>query len=225
MTTSPFQRARRPEHKEQRRRDILDAAATLGRRDGVRPVTLTDIAAEAGVHKSAVLRYFASREAVFLMLTADGWQDWATAVDASLQAPADPREVAAALATTLTDRPLFCDLLAHAQLNLERGVTQEQVRDFKVTTLDAVDRITQALTTALPWMTRGQAVDVIAGTTAMAGQQWQTSNPPETLTRLYAEDPLLAHVASEFTPRLTRLVTLLLAGASATSKSESEQVD
>ncbi|MFJ3906262.1 TetR family transcriptional regulator [Streptomyces sp. NPDC090025] len=215
MTMQPFQRARRPEHKEQRRRDILEAAATLGLRDGVRPVTLTEIAAEAGVHKSAVLRYFASREAVFLQLTADGWQDWATGVEETLQAPADPPAVAAALAAALAQRPLFCDLLAHAQLNLERGVTQEQVRDFKVAALDAVDRITHALITALPWLTRGQAVDVIAGTTAMAAQQWQTSNPPESLARLYAEDPLFAHAASEFTPRLTRLVTLLLTGAAA----------
>ncbi|MFI1864678.1 hypothetical protein [Streptomyces jumonjinensis] len=111
-------------------------------------------------------------------------------------------------------------MLGHAQLNLERGVTQQQVRDFKVTTLDAVDRIARALTTALPWTDRGQAVDVIAGTTAMAAQQWQTSNPPETLARLYAEDPLLAHVASEFVPRLTGLVTLLLAGASTASQGE-----
>ncbi|WP_329615221.1 TetR/AcrR family transcriptional regulator [Streptomyces brevispora] len=217
MTTPPFQRARRPEHKEQRRQDILGAAATLGRRDGVRLVTLTGIAAEAGVHKSAVLRYFASREAVFLLLTADGWQDWATTVEEALHGPVDLQEVAATLAATLAEHPLFCDLLAHAQLNLERGVGKEQVRDFKVTTLDAVDRIARALTTTLPWMSRGQAVDVIAGATAMAAQQWQTSNPPETLACLYAEDPLLAHAASEFAPRLTRLVTLLLAGASATA--------
>ncbi|MFE3466464.1 hypothetical protein [Streptomyces sp. NPDC059185] len=78
---------------------------------------------------------------------------------------------------------------AHAQLNLERGVPLEQVRDFKVATLDAVDRIAHAPTTSMPWLSRGQAVDVIAGTTAMAAQQWQTSNPPETLARLYAEGP------------------------------------
>jgi AcrR family transcriptional regulator len=216
MTTPPFQRARRPEHKEQRRRDILEAAAELGLREGVRPVTLTGIAAHAGVHKSAVLRYFASREAVFLQLTADGWQGWAAAVEAALPGPTDPSAVAAALAATLAERPLFCDLLAHAQLNLERGVTREQVRDFKVTTLDAVDRVSAALATALPSLTRGRAVDVIAATTAIAAAQWQTANPPETLARLYAEDPLFAHVASEFAPRLTRLVTLLLTGAAAT---------
>ncbi|WP_042431271.1 TetR/AcrR family transcriptional regulator [Streptacidiphilus anmyonensis] len=213
MTTQPFQRARRPEHKEQRRHDILEAAATLGLRDGVRPVTLTDIAAEAGVHKSAVLRYFQSREAVFLLLTAHGWQDWAAAVEEALRGPMPTSDLAAVLAETLAVRPLFCDLLAHAQLNLERGVTLEQVRDFKVATLDAVAGIADALAVAMPGITREQAVDVIAGATAMAASQWQTSNPPETLAHLYAQDPALAHVASDFAPRLTRLITLLLVGA------------
>ncbi|MFE7464855.1 TetR family transcriptional regulator [Streptomyces sp. NPDC057499] len=213
MTTPPFQRARRPEHKEQRRQDILEAAATLARRDGVRAVTLTDIAAEAGIHKSAVLRYFESREAVFLLLTADGWQDWAAAVEGVLREPMGPRETAAALAATLAERPLFCDLLAHAPLTLERGVSREQVRDFKVTALGAVDRVARALAVALPSTTRERAVDVIAGTTAMAAQQWQTANPPETLAALYTEDPLLGHMAAEFTPRLARLVAMLLAGA------------
>ncbi|MFJ2904320.1 TetR family transcriptional regulator [Streptomyces sp. NPDC087212] len=223
MTTPPFQRARRPEHKEQRRRDILEAAATLGLRAGVRAVTLTDVAGEAGVHKSAVLRYFASREAVFLLLTGEGWQGWATAVEEGLRGASVAEEglrgasaadgVAAVLVGTLAERPLFCDLLGHAQLHLERGVTQEQVRDFKVVTLDAVERIAGALIAVLPWLGRGQAVDIVAGTTSMAAQQWQTSNPPETLARLYAEDPLLAHAASEFAPRLRRLVGLLLAGA------------
>src|SRR6266702_2695279 len=83
-TGTSFQRARRPEQKERRRQDILAAASTLGARDGVRAVTLTDIAAEAGVHKSAVLRYFETREAVFLLLTAEAWQDWAATVDKAL---------------------------------------------------------------------------------------------------------------------------------------------
>jgi AcrR family transcriptional regulator len=217
--TSTFQRARRPEQKEQRRHDILAAAATLGTRDGVRAVTLTDIAAEAGVHKSAVLRYFESREAVFLLLTADAWQDWAAAVEQGLAGPAaiGQEVVATVLAGTLAERPLFCDLLAHVQLHLERGVSEQEVRAFKITTLDAVDRIVRVLTSVAPWLTRSQATDLIAGVTAIAASLWQTANPPETLARLYAEDPAFAHTAIEFTSRLERLVALLLAGSSAES--------
>jgi AcrR family transcriptional regulator len=215
-TGTSFQRARRPEQKEQRRQDILAAASTLGTRDGVRAVTLTDIAAEAGVHKSAVLRYFETREAVFLLLTAEAWQDWATAVDEALRQPTEVGDVAGVLAATLAERPLFCDLLAHAPLHLERGVSEQEVRGFKLTVLDAVDRIVQALTTALPGLTSTQAVDLVAGVTAMAAGLWQTANPPETLARLYAQDPRLGgHAAIEFTPRLTRMIAMLLTGATA----------
>ncbi|MER5788137.1 TetR family transcriptional regulator [Streptomyces sp. NPDC001980] len=223
--TSSFQRARRPEHKEQRRQDILDAAATLGRRDGVRAVTLTDLAGEAGVHKSAVLRYFESREAVFLLLTADAWQDWAAAVEEHLAESAGPQRVAAVLAETLASRPLFCDLLAHAQLNLERGVSEQEVRAFKVTTLAAVDRIADTLTSAMPSVSRSQAIDVIAGVTAMAASLWQTANPPETLARIYAQDPAFAHSPTEFAPRLERLVALLLIGTAVTAEGEGADRD
>ena len=279
-TGTSFQRARRPEQKERRRQDILAAASTLGARDGVRAVTLTDMAAEAGVHKSAVLRYFETREAVFLMLTAEAWQEWAAAVDDALcgstrTGPGDPvpmtaareqggealrqptesadvedevanqaagaptnraagalthqvagtrtdqqpeartDQVAGVLAGTLAERPLFCDLLAHAPLHLERGVSEEEVRGFKLTTLDAVDRIVRALRTALPGLTGTQAVDLVASVTAMAAALWQTANPPETLARLYAQDPRLGHAAVEFTPRLKRMTVMLLNGATA----------
>ena len=247
-TGTSFQRARRPEQKERRRQDILSAASTLGARDGVRAVTLTDIAAEAGVHKSAVLRYFETREAVFLLLTAEAWQDWSAAVDealrsstsrgpddaAPLTAPSKQRDetlqpptklgdvagvatdqVAGVLAATLAERPLFCDLLAHAPLHLERGVSEQEVRGFKLTVLDAVDRIVYALRTALPGLTGTQALDLVAGVTAMAAALWQTASPPETLARLYAQDPRLGHAAVEFTPRLTRMIAMLLAGATA----------
>src|ERR1700726_3170284 len=49
-----FQRAYSPQHKEQRVTDLMQAARALAARDGVRTVTLTAIATQAGVHVSAV---------------------------------------------------------------------------------------------------------------------------------------------------------------------------
>jgi len=61
---------------------ILSAARELALRDGVRKVSLADIAARVGVHKSALLRYFETREQIFLELTAEAWRDWAGAIHA-----------------------------------------------------------------------------------------------------------------------------------------------
>jgi AcrR family transcriptional regulator len=213
-----FQRARSPERKQQRHRAILDAARALGLRDGVRAVSLTDIAAEAGVHKSAVLRYFETREEVFLQLTAEGWQDWAAALrDALPSAPASPSAVAAAVTDTLSARPLFCDLLAHAPLHLERNVSLESVRAFKLTALAAVDDIRAAFTRALPALSPRAAVDLVAAVTALAAALWQTGNPPPTLAVLYAEDPRLGHAAVDFPARLRHLTEATINGLLAES--------
>ena len=118
-----FQRARSAEAKQLREEAILEAAARLGARSGIREVTLTDIADEVGMHKSAMLRYFETREQIFLRLTAAGWRDWSASLRALLRemSPGVPAAtVARAFADTLTERPMFCDLLAQAPLNLEQ---------------------------------------------------------------------------------------------------------
>ena len=55
-----------------------------GRERGIRQVTLTEIAEEVGMHKSALLRYFETREEIFLRLTAEAWQEWSGALRAEL---------------------------------------------------------------------------------------------------------------------------------------------
>ena len=86
MSTTEFQRARSTAAKLQREQAILDAAAALGAERGIRRVTLTDIAEAVGMHKSAMLRYFETREQIFLRLTATGWQDWSQTLRVELAA-------------------------------------------------------------------------------------------------------------------------------------------
>ena len=108
MTTAEaFQRARRPEQKLQRRDAILGAARELARRDGVRTVSLAGIAAEVGIHKSALLRYFETRELIFLRLTAAGWREWSAALRGRMAGlpEATPAAIAVVFAATLTARP------------------------------------------------------------------------------------------------------------------------
>ena len=139
--TDNFERARSSGAKQMRERAILDAARSLAVSRGVREITLTDIAAAIGMHKSALLRYFETREQIFLKLTAAEWREWAPAVRAALADARTPHDIAAAFASTLVARPLFCDLLAHVPLNLERHVSLESVREFKLVTHEQVDLI------------------------------------------------------------------------------------
>ncbi|MBQ1091395.1 TetR/AcrR family transcriptional regulator [Streptomyces werraensis] len=211
-----FQRARSAQAKQAREAAILEAARRLGRERGIREVTLTDIAAEVGMHKSALLRYFETREQIFLELTAEGWREWSAEFRAQLRAcdKADPAGVADAFASTLAARPVFCDLLAQAPLNLERNVSLEAVRAFKLVTLHEVDLI-GAEVNRLLGLDEHQVLDLVSTATGMAGALWQMASPSPRLRDLYTSDPRLGHAVVEVEPRLRRILAAFLAGTTA----------
>ncbi|MFJ3496899.1 TetR/AcrR family transcriptional regulator [Streptomyces sp. NPDC086091] len=231
MSRPEFERARSPQAKKAREAAILDAAARLARARGVRDVTLTDIATEVGMHKSAMLRYFETREEIFLRLSAAAWVEWSGAVraelaalrpepaaDAAVEIPVDctARGVAVLLADSLVARPLFCDLLAHTPLNLERNVSFEAVRSFKLSTIAEVTAIGVALGAVLA-LDGDRATSVVATATAMAGALWQMAAPGTRLRAFYETEPDLAHAVVDVAPRLADILTALLTGYGATA--------
>jgi AcrR family transcriptional regulator len=257
MTAETYQRARRPEQKLERREAILDAARELALRDGVRSVSLAGIAERVGVPKSALLRYFETREQIFLELTAAAWRDWVAALHAELGGQAgdepgasgdgsgggvstrdtlvrdetsgtvpdcdgsgggalvaarDAALVADVFARSFGDRPLLCDLIAHTPLNLERNVSPEGVRRYKLTSLGAVDEAAALVHQTLPGLTLDECGEFVAAVASLAGAVWQMANPGPALTELYASDPALTRACIDLTGRLRRTGEILLAG-------------
>jgi AcrR family transcriptional regulator len=214
MTAEIFQRARRPEQKLQRQDAILLAARDLALRDGVRNVSLAGIAARVGIHKSALLRYFETREQIFLELTAEAWRDWAHDLHARLDtaAPGSAALVADVFARSFTDRPLLCDLIAHTPLNLERNVSPEAVRSYKQVSLGAVNEAADLVHRVLPQLTPAECTEFVATLASLAGSLWQIANPVPAVAELYASDPALAQACVDLAPRLRRTAEILLAG-------------
>jgi len=214
MMAEEFQRAYTPERKRQRREDLLAAARGLAGEHGVREVTLTAIAAAVGLHKSAVQRYFETREALFLRLTADGWREWVPdCLSGMAAAGSDPRAIAEVMARTLAERPLFCDLLGQAPMNLEREVSLESVRDFKLAVLEQVEILAAGIAGMLPPLATRQGRQVVSMVTGLAGALWQISHPAPTVARLYAEEPGLAHATVDFEPTLRGDTEVIIEGA------------
>jgi AcrR family transcriptional regulator len=213
-TSPPFQRARTPEARARRSADLLEAAFTLAARGTVQSVTLPDIAEAAGVHRSAVRRYFDSREDVLLHLAGQGWKDWSEAVAANVadRDALSVQEVARLLSASLAERPVFCDLLAHVTATFERSVPPESVRQYKLAAAEALRSLSGTLKTAIPALTDDDCRDVVATVTAVAANFWQTANPPPALDALYQRDPQLAHARVAFEPRLAHVLDRLLAG-------------
>jgi len=216
MSTAAYQRARRPEQKLERRDAILGAARELALRDGVRGVSLADIASRVGIHKSALLRYFETREQIFLELTAEAWREWAGALPGALAdlrpGPGLADAVADAVARSFGERPLLCDLIAHTPLNLERNVSMAAVRRYRLTSLGAVQEAAGLVQATLPALTSDECRELISAMASLAGAWWQISTPSPALAELYVTDPDLVHARVELTPRLRRTAQILLAG-------------
>lgn len=219
-----FKRARSEESKRQRAASLMEAARSLALESGVAAVTLTAVADRAGVHHSAVRRYFASHKDILLHLAAECWERLSESVCARLSAtdrmPA--ARVAETLVDGLADDPLFCDLLAYLPLHLEHEVNVEQVVEFKRTSYPAVLALTEALEHALPSLGRQGAADLLGVATALAGTYWQVTHPREGLVEAYTaaldEDPVAPpEWTIDFRPTLTRMLTATCVGLSANS--------
>ena len=209
-----FVRARRPEQKALRRAAILDAARTLAVEEGVRNVTLGRVADAVGLAKSNIARYFATREEIYLELAAEGWQDWARAVHRRLdRADGSIDGIIRALTDPMIRRPLLCDLLGQTATTLEHNASLEAVRRFKLQVVRHLEELSAAVVASHGGLTSGEGMDLVAGTTILAGALWPMANPPATVAALYATEPTIAALACiEFGPTLRRVIAQLAYG-------------
>jgi AcrR family transcriptional regulator len=205
-----FRRARSTADKRRRAEALVEAARSLALESGVSSVTLTAVAQRAGVHHSAMRRYFSSHKEVLLRLAAEGWSRWAGRTRDELRTRG--RLTAAQLVDVLVEGlnadPLFCDLLAHVPLHLEHDVDIAHVREFKHVSHAAVMDLVDAVATALPELGAKGALDLVSSANALAATLWQVAHPPAPLAAAYAAEPEIAATAQmEFAPTLTRLLT------------------
>lgn len=128
------QRAVSDDLKEVRRAAILRAALSLFRKVPFDSITVAAVAAEAGIAKGTVYLYFATREALFLALLTEQFEDWFAALDVWLDEPADgpfgPVFVDWAIAS-LVARPLFVRLIAIMHTVLEHNIELATALPFK----------------------------------------------------------------------------------------------
>jgi AcrR family transcriptional regulator len=211
-----MQRARSAEDKALRSEALLTAAEALSAElGGVRYVTLAAVTDRAGLHRTGVRRYYASKEELLLSLAERGWGQWRDAVirEVGIRTGLNPADTASVLSTTLTGLPVFCDLLTHVVLTLEGDVALERARDYKTSAFAAHDEIVTALAAAST-MTVTQLQNLMAAALPLAANLWQVAHPTPTLAALYDQVPEWGHVALDFEPRLQTLLRATAIGLS-----------
>ena len=129
--------------------------------------------------------------------------------------PGDTDATATTFATSFVERPLFCDLLPHTALNLERHVSIEAVRAYKVVSLSAVGAVGAALAGPLPDLGADQRRELVSYVALLAGGMYQVATPPPPLAELYELEPDLGHSLHDFEAALTRAARVVIAGLTA----------
>jgi AcrR family transcriptional regulator len=208
-----YQRARRPEQKEQRRESILAAARELAGERAVREISLGDIARRVGFSKANVVRYFESREHVFLQLLLRELDAWTTYAEVQLKARRPSTgTIANTIAYTLAERPLVCDLISEMSAVLERNVSVATVQAFKAENLELVDNLGEALAERFPKLTHPQARETIAAALIITAGLWPIANPAPHVSAMYSEIPELTRAHVDFEQRLEQLLKTLITG-------------
>ncbi|WP_242657364.1 TetR family transcriptional regulator [Mycobacterium talmoniae] len=189
-----FQRARRPEQLAARRAAILQAARAAVGEKGVADVSLRDISERVGLAKSNVLRYFHTREALLLELLAQEFRGWLDAVGARLGRPrqrkpgyASEIRVATTIAESLVERRLLCELVGAMAGVLERNITTEFARDFKLRATANIDALAQLVSRQLPWLPAESAAGFAEGALALTAGMYPFSVPTEPVRIAMAE--------------------------------------
>jgi AcrR family transcriptional regulator len=220
-----FQRARSEEQREARRRAILDAAAAMLAEMPVAQVTLNELSRRVGLAKSNVLRYFESREAVLLELLDSAWQEWLTqlaqdldaAVSASAPLAKRGDQVAAALAASLAERPVLCDLLSAQAAVLERNVSPRVAAQYKRASIANVAALGGLLLGYVAELGEHDAGRLAAATAMVAGALWPHAQPSAAMLAAYQADPALASMRIDFSAAVREVLEVLIAGLLARS--------
>jgi AcrR family transcriptional regulator len=195
-----FQRARRPEQMAARRSAIITSAREMLVEKNVADISLRELSDRIGLAKSNVLRYFDSREAIFLEVLDEEFQAWLADLEARLGRPrarkanyANEIRVATAVADSLTDRQLLCGLIGSMAGVLERNISFGFARDFKARAMGRSAELAQLVARQLQWLPHDFIEFFAEGALTLAAGMYPFSVPTEpvraAITELGFPDP------------------------------------
>jgi len=177
-----------------RRSAIMNSAREMLAEKNLAEISLRELSNRIGLAKSNVLRYFDSREAIFLEVLDEEFQAWLIDLDTRLGRPrarkanyANEIRVAGAVADSLVDRQLLCELLGSMAGVLERNISLDFARDFKARAMGRIAELAQLVAGQLPWLPREFTEFFAQGALTLAAGMYPFSVPTEPVRAAIAE--------------------------------------
>ncbi|WP_428268481.1 TetR/AcrR family transcriptional regulator [Haliangium sp.] len=187
------QRARRPEDKETRRRDIIQAATELLAERRFAEIKMIDIARQARLAKGTLFLYFPTKETLFLDVIVVELEQWLGEVDERLSSGRGrwtAARVTRVLTETLADRDTLTRLLTLVSSVLENNADVDRIIVFKTRLLQRLISTGALLEERLSFLGKGGGVMLLLRYYAMVVGLRQLADPGDTarqaLARMYA---------------------------------------
>ena len=210
--SSEFQRARSEQQRAIRREAILSTAAEMLVGSRVSDLTLNELARQVGLAKSNVLRYFESREAVLLELYDREYRGWLDELEVTIAGLSSVEDVADAIAESVVQRPVFCDLCSSAPGVLEHNVSGEVARDYKLAAIANAERLGELVLPRIGEFTRSAGIIFVGGMNLIIGGTWAATQPSPGMAAAYASYPDLLAMQLDLRVAVRELTATLLTG-------------
>lgn len=212
-----WQRARKPEQKEQRRAAILNAAAQLFELHGFDDVSLNSIARQSKISKSNIYRYFESKEVIFLNILYQDELEWAATVQRQLsphEKTDDIQAVAHILACSIAERPRLAALKAVVASVLEKNVSENSVLWFKTSMYHTMQGIAHSISAVLPSLSFEHASLLLRYLVVLIGGLWPIANPSPVVQKVL-ERAEFKKLKADFSRDLEPVLIFLMKGMKA----------
>lgn len=198
--------------KAQRRQDYLNTARALFLQQHSLP-SVAALAAEAGLAKGTVYRYFQSKEQIFIALLSDDFSQLFTGLGKLIdELPTQPEDAAtkfaAAFTALLQQSDSLLPLMAMLTAVLEQKLPQAELLAFKQQLAQALQLLGQRLAKRIHRLTAEQAAQLLLHSYALTLGLYQATCLPESVQQMLQQaglQTLQRDFASELTAALSAL--------------------
>jgi|GEM_PF-565635 len=212
-----WQRARSDEKKNERKKDLYEAALLLFKQKGYSNVSLSGIAEEAGFSKSNVYRYYGSREEIFLSIFADLMQQWGKS-SLRLLNTLEPGTTAKTFAENwvkaFTENRQLLDLKPLLFTSLEQNSSYEQLLVFKTHAKGILNELAADIERIFPEMSSAQVWEFLKFSHMTISGLWAAASYNDAMKQVYTREQF-QELKPEFEKDAIYAIEVLIVGIKA----------
>ena len=198
--------------KDVRRDVILAAAQDLFCKQTFETISMSTIASSVGLAKGTLYLYFKTREEIFLALLTRELRAWLMSLSASAHEFPGPEDALDWMAESLASRNELLRLAALLHSVLERNLSVETAREFKLSFDAGLSATAKHLAPALQLADDADARRFLRWLQVCILGLCQMAYPSPVVEAAMAQEPRLAHMVIDFRKELRSMLGAILAG-------------